>query len=193
MAVAPRLQSGVHLRTLATMYPHRFPPFLPLPLGRFASLVPSLAASLVASSVALVVASVCLRGTLHAQASPKSASPDSATYSDEQADRGEKVFARVCVQCHTKKDLSSADFRFSWGGRTAFDLFDRVRTSMPDDAPGSLSQESYLDVTAYMMKLNGMRAGVAPAPVDSVLRRIKLELQETTPPSLSKSFARGPR
>jgi 2-iminobutanoate/2-iminopropanoate deaminase len=105
------------------------------------------------------------------------------TFSDEQADRGDQVFSRVCAQCHTRKDMASPDFRLKWNGQTAYDLFNLVRTTMPDSAPGSLSQDSYANVTAYLMKLNGMRAGGVPMPMDSLLKRIKLDIPATDAPS----------
>jgi|GEM_PF-535283 len=105
------------------------------------------------------------------------------TFTDEQADRGDQVFSRVCAQCHTRRDMASPDFRLKWNGQTAYDLFDLVRTTMPDSAPGSLSQDSYANVTAYLMKLNGMRAGSAAMPVDSLLKRIKLDIPATASPS----------
>ncbi len=113
------------------------------------------------------------------------AAADSGVYSAEQAARGDEVFTRVCLQCHTRKDMSSADFRLNWNGRTAFDLYDLIRSTMPDSAPGSLSRDEYADVTAYMLKLNGMRAGAVPLPFDSTLRRIKLDIPATAAPTSS--------
>ncbi len=111
------------------------------------------------------------------------ATSDVVTYSEEQAERGEKVFSQVCLSCHTRRDMSGPDFRLKWNGQTAFDLFDLVRTTMPDSAPGSLSRDEYGDVTAYMMKLNGVRAGTTPLPLDSMLRRIKLDIPASAPPA----------
>jgi mono/diheme cytochrome c family protein len=84
-----------------------------------------------------------------------------------QAARGEKVFAAQCATCHARKDLSSPDFHLKWNGRTVFDLFERLQSTMPESDPGSLSAAEYADVVAYLMKLNGMPAGkmvVAPGP-----------------------------
>ena len=137
----------------------------------------------------LVVGPVILR----AQSAPPPAKPDSSellSYNEEQSARGDKVFSQVCINCHTRRDMSGPDFRLKWNGQTAYDLFNLVRTTMPDSAPGSLSHDSYVDVTAYMMKLNGVRAGVTPLPVDSLLRHIKLDIPAAAPPpSASLPFA----
>ncbi len=130
-----------------------------------------------------------------AQSAPPPARADSSeivSYNEEQAARGDKVFSQVCINCHTRRDMSGPDFRLKWNGQTAYDLLDLVRTTMPDSAPGSLSREAYIDVTGYLMKLNGMRAGAAPLPVDSLLRHIKLEIPAAAPPS-SASLPFAPR
>jgi len=131
---------------------------------------------------ALMVGSTVAR----AQSAALPTRADSSTvpsYNEEQAARGDKVFSQVCSSCHQRRDLSGPDFRLKWNGQTVYDLFDLVRTTMPDSAPGSLSQDAYLDVTGYIMKLNGMRPAVAPLPIDSLLRQIKLDIPAAAPPS----------
>jgi mono/diheme cytochrome c family protein len=105
-------------------------------------------------------------------------------YTDEQAERGNGVFTKVCVECHTRNDMSGRDFRLNWNGRTVFELFERIRTTMPDAAPGSLTREEYADVTSYFLKLNGMPAGSMPMPADSTLTAIKLEIPPPPPSQL---------
>lgn len=83
-----------------------------------------------------------------------------------QLEAGEQWFRAVCVECHAD-NVADADFRAKWNGRPAYDLFDRMRSSMPDSDPGSLTYETYVALTAYLMKLNGMPSGTAPVPADS--------------------------
>ncbi len=114
---------------------------------------------------------------------------ESITYSDEQATRGDQVFTKICQQCHTRRDMANADFRLKWNGQTVYDLYDLVRTTMPDSAPGTLSPAEYSDVTAYIMKLNGIRAGAQPMPIDSLMRRIKLDIPMAGAPSSASHSA----
>ena len=107
-----------------------------------------------------------------AQAPPTPAAP--AIYTEEQATRGAEVFSSVCMDCHARKDFSDEEFKGKWRGRTAFDLFDRIRSTMPESSPGSLERASYLDVTAYMMQLNGLAAGTTPLPEDEASLRKQL-------------------
>ena len=39
------------------------------------------------------------------------------------------------------------------------DLFDRIRTTMPQDNPGKLSRDQYADILAFVLKANGYPAG----------------------------------
>lgn len=100
-----------------------------------------------------------------------------SSFTDEQAGRGETVFTRVCLECHTRTDMANADFRLKWGGQTTYDLYKNIVTTMPDSDPGSLPRADYEDVVAYILKLNGVPAGAAPLAGDSVvLSRAKLVL-----------------
>ena len=121
-------------------------------------------------------------------ASPQAPSPASpVTFTEEQAARGEQLFVRVCVECHGRKEMTNADVRLKWNGRSAFDLFDRIRISMPESDPGSLPRGQYLDVTAFLAKLNGLPAGSVDLPDDEAALRKQLL---TLPPLTSHAIPR---
>ena len=116
----------------------------------------------------LLVLSPCAAPRL-ARAQDSTAAP----YTTDQADRGQAVFRRICAQCHVVQQFSGPPFKAAWGGRPAFELFEQIRTTMPNDNPGSLPRQQYADVIAYMLKLNGVTAGAAELPVDpDLLRRV---------------------
>jgi hypothetical protein len=57
-----------------------------------------------------------------------------------------------------------------------FDLFELLRTTMPDDNPGGLSAQQYKDIVAYILKTNGIPAGTDSLPGDpEALRLIKID------------------
>lgn len=84
-----------------------------------------------------------------------------------QLDLGEQWFRSACLECHAARGLDDADFRLKWGGRSAFDLFERIRSTMPESRPGTLSQATYVAIVAYLMKLNGMPVRARRVPSDS--------------------------
>jgi mono/diheme cytochrome c family protein len=131
---------------------------------------------------ALVISASLPLLTAGVQAQDSAAAKTPGIYSDEQAGRGNGIFTKTCVECHTTKDMSNADFRLNWNGRTVFELFERIRTTMPESAPGSMTREEYADVTSYLLKLNGMPSGTATMPGDSTLNATKIDIP--APPSL---------
>lgn len=88
-------------------------------------------------------------------------------YTEEQATDGATVWTNTCSGCHEAKDVTSADFRTKWVGQSLFALYEQIRTTMPDDGPGTLTAEQYLHSVAYILKLNGLPAGETKLVADS--------------------------
>lgn len=55
--------------------------------------------------------------------------------------------------------LVGPGFVGNWEGLSLGDLYERIRISMPQDSPGSLSRQTNADITAFMLKANGYSAG----------------------------------
>jgi mono/diheme cytochrome c family protein len=97
-------------------------------------------------------------------------------YTEAQAQRGRDVFRTTCAECHGSRDFRGETFYLSWAGTTVGRLVDTMIESMPEDAPGSLPLQQYLDVTAYILSLNGYPAGGAELPAAAdVLAGIRIE------------------
>ena len=114
------------------------------------------------------------------QASPEPPDPSSGIYAEAQAERGRSSFRGVCAECHYSSEFRDQKFRFKWGRRTAGDLFRDIVRNMPEDDPGSLSDQEYVDIVAYILELNGFRPGSVELPADEeVLARYSM----TPPPA----------
>ena len=105
-------------------------------------------------------------------------------YSDEQAAKGLEVYASRCVTCHGASleggDVAPAlvgdQFNSTWSGLPLGDLFERIRATMPADAPGTLNRQQVADVLAHLLKSGKFPAGMAPlAPDAATLMRIRFE------------------
>lgn len=91
-------------------------------------------------------------------------------YTSEQATRGASVYVARCGACHgaalngtgEAPALVGGEFISHWDSLTLGDLFDRVRTTMPQNQPKSLSRDEYADVLAYLLQYNGFPEGKAP-------------------------------
>lgn len=106
-------------------------------------------------------------------------STKAGVYTDAQADRGEGVFKKSCLECHVASDYQGEAFKSKFVGGSAFDMFEEIRTSMPQSDPGSLPKQEYADLLAYFFKLNGLPSGKSEVGIDSAaLKAIKVEAKD---------------
>jgi quinoprotein glucose dehydrogenase len=91
-------------------------------------------------------------------------------YTEEQAKRGAEVYAEKCAMCHgdslggveSAPALTGPQFYATWEGENLNSLFERIRMSMPQDNPGSLSRTQNADIVAHMLHIGGYPAGSTP-------------------------------
>lgn len=83
----------------------------------------------------------------------------SGVYSAGQAERGQAAHKVSCLGCHGAENYTGETFEKAWLNRTVFDFFDRLRNTMPDDNPGSVKHEDYVDIIAYILSVNGYPPG----------------------------------
>ena len=97
-------------------------------------------------------------------------------YTEEQATRGDTEHQNNCSSCHGTEKYAGDAFTKNWVGRTVFDLFDQIKTTMPDDNPGGLAAQQYKDIVAYILKVNGIPAGPDSLPGDpEAMRLLKID------------------
>jgi mono/diheme cytochrome c family protein len=85
-------------------------------------------------------------------------------YTEAQAARGTTAFGQSCAGCHAlaaegRAPLVGDPFWKSFSQKTVGDLLEFISTYMPNGAAGSLSQPTYQDIVALMLKSNGFPAG----------------------------------
>ena len=116
------------------------------------------------------------------QSAAQTLKPASAgVYKEEQAVLGDTVFQKNCLSCHTPSFHSDDQFKMNWLGRTVFDLFKLLKTTMPEDNIGGLTDDEYTRVIAYILKLNGFPAGADSLSSDSLaLKAIRIGGDSTT-------------
>lgn len=105
-------------------------------------------------------------------------------YTAAQAERGRAVYAAQCEVCH-KDDLRGeqmtpslvgVSFAFRWNGESLYDYLAGMRSTMPQSAPGGLSDAVYVDLLAYILAENGYPTGDAVLVADAdVLKTIRIE------------------
>jgi len=105
-------------------------------------------------------------------------------FTEEQAKRGQARYKEACASCHgemleggeSAPPLAGGDFMANWNTLSVGDLFDRTRTTMPQNKPGSLNREANAEIMAFILGANQFPAGKEPLPQSSeVLKEIRIE------------------
>jgi mono/diheme cytochrome c family protein len=111
----------------------------------------------------------------HAQNGAEGVTVLQGVYAKAQAESGKTTFLTICVSCHASSQFRGPGFFANWGNRTAYDLFELLRTTMPNDNPGALSRKEYAAVIAYMFDLNGFPPGKSALPADdAALKKVRI-------------------
>ncbi len=80
-------------------------------------------------------------------------------YTSAQATAGRAIYQANCAGCHgadlsgqnSASALAGGLFLSSWGDRTPGDLVAFLEGAMPPGNPGSLGEQAYINVTAYIL------------------------------------------
>jgi mono/diheme cytochrome c family protein len=88
-------------------------------------------------------------------------------YTEEQAKRGEALYHQSCALCHGEallgremaSPLTGPVFNSNWDGVMLGDLMERMRLTMPQTSPGSLSRQQNADLLAYILSVGRFPAG----------------------------------
>ncbi len=115
-----------------------------------------------------------------------------AMLTNEQADHGQEIYRNGCQGCHGGTmsggpggmALIGATFRAKWRGQPAEALFRYIRDKMPPGNAGSLGDAAYADLTAAILRANGVKPGAVPLPADPA-RLAGLGLAEVLPADTS--------
>ncbi|MBI4951247.1 MAG: c-type cytochrome [Myxococcales bacterium] len=144
--------------------------------------------TLVVPFLALVLAALAAPGC-------RRPSPPSTGPKTDQTSRGLVAYGNACGGCHDPdvegeqtapplsgegalpkqavalKDAAADAPRRTATFTTARDVFDYTKAAMPQLSPGSLADEQYWEIVAYLMKANGVRVGgdLGPDNAASVL------------------------
>ena len=113
---------------------------------------------------------------------PQGRSTTDGVYNRDQASRGQDVYLGQCRSCHTPEAHASAVFQSTWNGKPLAELYAYIRERMPKSEPGILSDQEYVDVLSYMLRLNRMPAGDAELPADGeILKGIRFVTSKPMP------------
>jgi mono/diheme cytochrome c family protein len=100
-------------------------------------------------------------------------------FTDAQAKRGKDVYTGNCLQCHgdalqggNEAPPLGPAFIASWKSATLGDMVEKIRRSMPDDAPGSLTAQQYTDVVTFILSASHYPTGATELPVETAQQKL---------------------
>ena len=113
-----------------------------------------------------------------AVATAASAAPGTmpVSFTADQVASASHIYDRRCVDCHGSTldngefggaPLNGAYFRQHWGGGTVAALVAFAKAKMPPDRPGSLTDQNYADLAAFLLDANGYPKGDKELPSDT--------------------------
>jgi mono/diheme cytochrome c family protein len=110
-------------------------------------------------------------------------------YTSAQMTRGQSLYNQHCASCHMRDllgnatdppdqppngsftgtrggspPLRGAQFVSNWNGLLLKDLYFRIRVSMPQGSPGSLTRQENADILAFILGQNAYPAGTQELP-----------------------------
>jgi mono/diheme cytochrome c family protein len=108
--------------------------------------------------------------------------PAQGIYTEAQAKRGQVFYQDFCEACHgpalagdTAAPLVGPKFEELWIGKTYRDLFEKIRVTMPPDAPGTITRPQIAAIIAYKLSLDRLPVGQTELTTDiAVLRAIPI-------------------
>lgn len=131
----------------------------------------------------LAAAVLSLTGALLSAQSGVGRTQWDGVFSEAQAERGRIGYEAHCAICHgpdlkglprvvsfpgqppRTPALVGDEFWRNWEGLTLADLHERIRISMPQQAPGSLAARVVADIIAFLLKQDGCPSAGEDLPV----------------------------
>jgi len=96
------------------------------------------------------------------------------TFTADQAARGKIAYDANCVSCHGANlitasygpPLAGPYFAGKWPGQSVGALYTHIHDRMPPSRAGQLGDDTYADITAYVLQVNGLAPDDTELPAD---------------------------
>ena len=99
-------------------------------------------------------------------------------FTQAQVDSGRGDYNSHCGGCHgfnlqngtIRTSLIGRSFLAGWGSRSTWEYYRYVSYRMPNQAPNSLTPETYSNIVAYILAVNGAQPGTETLTAQSAVR-----------------------
>lgn len=103
----------------------------------------------------------------------KQATVLNGVYTEAQAQAGSEQYEAICAACHEGAEPEAnppkgSEFIDRWRDAPLSFLFNFIHSSMPGDKPGTLTNEQYINLTAYLLQANGYPHSTLPLTPEKI-------------------------
>lgn len=103
-----------------------------------------------------------------------------AVFTEEQAERGRLTYNAQCSNCHRSDQLGNWDYLKILRGAPVWFFYDRIASTMPENAANTLSSGQYTDIVSFLLRQAGYPTGSVELPANEDAMR-KIILMAPTP------------
>src|SRR3984893_8518300 len=128
------------------------------------------------------------------------AQQDTGPFTQAQASQGHSEYSAACATCHQENlsgggeapSVAGGNFLKSWGERSTRELYDYLHSAMPLGKGGSLSDQTYQNIVAFLLEANGAPPGGKPFTGETEGRIGNVARGQVSPGLVSRSQATLP-
>jgi mono/diheme cytochrome c family protein len=125
----------------------------------------------------VMTVAILLGTAMTAYAQMASRSVWDGVFTADQAVAGKALYDGKCAACHgatlggneMAPALAGGGFMSNWSGQSVGDLAGRIHSTMPANAPGTLSNRQTAAIVAYLLSANQFPAGQNMLPPEPML------------------------
>jgi mono/diheme cytochrome c family protein len=120
-------------------------------------------------------------------------------YTDDQAKRGQAIYTAQCASCHgpalngaAGPPLTGNDFVSNWNKEPLSELANKIRNTMPQNAPGSLTPQQAVDIVSYILQVGKFPAGRTELHSDEAIKKITWPASGAAPAQAARATGQAP-
>ncbi|MFT7687319.1 MAG: mono/diheme cytochrome c family protein [Candidatus Azotimanducaceae bacterium] len=100
---------------------------------------------------------VCLSVFTSKVSASDALSLNEGVFTKQQAKSGKRLYKKHCSSCHEGNYFKSV--LLTWKGEALTELYGIITSEMPENDPGALAGDQYIEILAYILSSNKYPAG----------------------------------
>ena len=124
---------------------------------------------------------------------------NTSVFTADQVTIGATAYATACARCHQPDlrgnmdapPLTGPNFFNAWRGRSTADLYNKIKTSMPADNPGSIPEQAATSIVAFILRQSGATPGAQAFTPTTAVQIAQVATGTAPPPAQQAATPAG--